>query len=476
MADEWQLSLTEAATAIGNGDITAESLASSLLKRAEVNEHLNAFVARDSDRILEAARAADLARRQGKRLRLLHGVPICVKDNIDVVGYPTTACTPALRHSRPTRDAPVVAALRREGTIVFGKNTMHELAFGITSNTAAFGAVRNPYDIRMIPGGSSGGTGAAVAARLAPAGIGTDTGGSIRVPAALCGLFGLRPTLKRWPQQGIVPIASTRDTAGPLARSVEDLRLLDRIVTGETDTPEINLGKLRLGVPRKYYWENLEGSVAAACEAALQALGKLGVTLIDVDLPGIAEADQAVSFIVALYEPRIDIPAYLRDIGSEITLEQIIEQTASADVRATMMSLMDEATRIPDVAYSAVIATHRPRLIEIFAECFARERIDATIFPTTPLTARPVGEDETVELNGARVPTFLTFIRNTDPASNAGIPGVTLPIGSTPEGLPIGLALDGPAGSDRRLLAIAAKLAEHVVALPAPKDYALVET
>jgi mandelamide amidase len=470
MADAWQLSLTEAATAIHNGDITAESLAISLLKRAEANEHLNAFVALDSDKILEAARAADLVRRQGKRLRLLHGVPISVKDNIDAVGYPTTACTPALRHARPTRDAPVVSALLREGAIVFGKNTMHELAFGITSNTVAFGAVRNPYDPRMIPGGSSGGTAAAVAARLAPAGIGTDTGGSIRVPAALCGLFGLRPTLKRWPQKGIVPIASTRDTAGPLARSVDDLRLLDGIVTGETDDPEINLGELRLGVPRKYYWDNLESSVAAACKDALQVLRKLGVTLVDVDLPGLAEADQAVSFVVALYEPRIDIPAYLRDIGSGITLEQIVEQTASPDVRATMRSLMDRATRIPDAAYAAAIATHRPRLIEIFADGFARDRIDATIFPTTPLTARPVGEDETVELNGIRMPTFLSFIRNTDPASNAGIPGITLPVGLSSEGLPIGLALDGPAGSDRRLLAIAAKLAEHLPPLPAPKE------
>jgi Asp-tRNA(Asn)/Glu-tRNA(Gln) amidotransferase A subunit family amidase len=468
MADAWQFNLIEAATAIRNGDISAEALATSLLKRVAANRHLNAFVALDSDTILQAAREADLARRRGERLGLLHGVPICVKDNIDVVGYPTTACTPALKDSRPKQNAPVVSALLREGAIVFGKNTMHELAFGITSNTAAFGAVRNPHDPKMIPGGSSGGTGAAVAARLAPAGIGTDTGGSIRVPAALCGLFGLRPTLRRWPQQGIVPIASTRDTAGPLARSVDDLRLLDGIVTGAAEAPNIKLGELRLGVPSTYYWEGLERSVASACEAALQALRTLGVTLVDVDLPGIAEADQAVSFLVALYEPRIDIPAYLRDIGSDITLGQIVEQTASPDVRATMTSLLDEKSAIPGAAYAAAINTHRPRLIDIFAGCFARERIDATIFPTTPLTARPIGEDETVELNGSRVPTFLTFIRNTDPGSNAGIPGITLPIALSSEGLPIGLALDGPAGSDRRLLAIAAKLAEHLGSVPAP--------
>jgi mandelamide amidase len=208
--------------------------------------------------------------------------------------------------------------------------------------------------------------------------------------------------------------------------------------------------------------------VASACETALHALRKLGVTLVDVDLPDIEAADQAVSFLVALYEPRMDIPAYLRDLGSEITLEKIVERTASPDVRATMMSLMNEETRIPEAAYAAAINTHRPRLIDIFSSCFARERIDATIFPTTPLTARPVGEDETVELNGHRVPTFLTFIRNTDPGSNAGIPGITLPIGLSPKGLPIGLALDGTAGSDRRLLAIAAKLAEHFAPLPAP--------
>jgi mandelamide amidase len=469
MADAWQLSLSEAAMAIRNGDIAAEALATGLLERAEANKHLNAFVALDSEKILEAARAADLARRRGERLGLLHGVPICVKDNVDVVGYPTTACTPALKDSRPKQNALVVSALLREGAIAFGKNTMHELAFGITSNTAAFGAVRNPYNTNMIPGGSSGGTGAAVAARLAPAGIGTDTGGSVRVPAALCGVFGLRPTLKRWPQKGIVPIASTRDTAGPLARSMDDLCLLDGIVTGATEAPHVKLGELRLGVPRTYYWEGLESSVAAACDAALQALKRLGVTLVDMDLPGLAEADQAVSFLVALYEPRIDIPAYLRDIGSEITLEAIVEQTASPDVRATMMSLMDEKTRIPEAAYADAINVHRPRLTDIFANCFARERIDATIFPTCPLTARPVGEDETVELNGSRAPTFLTFIRNTDPGSNAGIPGITLPLGLSPEGLPIGLALDGPAGSDRRLLAIAAKLAEHVAVLPVPQ-------
>jgi indoleacetamide hydrolase len=209
MLNPCELNVVEAAKAIRAGEITAESLAVELIARTKANHDLNAFVDFDQDVILQAARHADLSKKRGDNLGRLHGVPICLKDNIDAVGFPTTACTPALIGSRPTSNAPIVAALVREGAVIFGKNTMHELAFGITCNNSAFGAVRNPCDRRMIPGGSSGGTAVAVAARLAPAGIGTDTGGSIRLPAALCGVFGFRPTPKRWSQDGILPISST---------------------------------------------------------------------------------------------------------------------------------------------------------------------------------------------------------------------------------------------------------------------------
>ena len=469
MPNAWELSVAEAAQAIRSGDLTAESLAGALIARTQANAELNAFVNFEPDAILESARNADLARRQGKRLGRLHGVPICLKDNIDAVGYATTACTPALVGNNPRTNAPIVAALLKEGAIIFGKNTMHELAFGITSNNAAFGAVRNPYDPRMIPGGSSGGTAAAVAARLAPAGIGTDTGGSVRLPAALCGVAGLRPTVKRWPRQGIVPIASTRDTAGPIARSIDDLLIIDSVVTGDVEKrSEIDLGGVRLGIPKKLYWEKLESHVEAACSDALKKLSALGITLVELDLPDIEVLNQAVSQIVARYEPRVDIPAYLSDARSEVTLNDIVRKIASPDVRHMVQGLLDEQTRVSTTAYSAAIDTYRPRLVQVFADYFSRNGVDATIFPTSALCARPIGDDGTIELNGDRVPTFPSYIRNTDPGSNAGMPGVSLPVGLSPTGLPIGLAMDGPAGSDRRLLEIAAKIAEHFPRIRAP--------
>jgi indoleacetamide hydrolase len=347
MINVWEFGVAEAAQAIRTGDLTAESLAEVLIARIKDNANLNAFLNFEPDTILESARNADLTRKQGGALGPLHGVPICLKDNIDAVGYATTACTPALVENKPSSNAPIVEALLREGAIIFGKNTMHELAFGITSNNAAFGAVRNPYDPQMIPGGSSGGTAVAVAARLAPAGIGTDTGGSIRLPAALCGVAGLRPTVKRWAQQGIVPIASTRDTAGPIARSVNDLRLIDSVVTGEVDEiSKIDLSRVRLGVPKKHYWENLESHVETACCDALKQLSALGITLVDVDLPHIEVVNQAISLIVALYEPRVDIPAYLSAARSDITLSDIVRKTANPDVRLIMQGLLESDSKL----------------------------------------------------------------------------------------------------------------------------------
>jgi indoleacetamide hydrolase len=470
MTNVWDLDLVEAARAIHAGDLTAESLAANLIARTEADRDLNAFVKLEPELILYSARRADVARKQGKALGRLHGVPVSLKDNIDAVGYATTACTPGLSANNPKEDAPLVAALAREGAIIFGKNTMHELAFGITCNNVAYGAIRNPYDRRMIPGGSSGGTAVAVAARLVPAGIGTDTGGSNRIPAALCGVSGFRPTVGRWAQQGIVPIARTRDTAGPIARSVQDLRLIDSVVTGSLDEVlEVDLAELRLGVPRRYYWDGLESDVEAACSECLKHLTARGITLVDVDPPEMEKINQAISLPVAFYEPRVDIPAYLSSHKSDITLSRIIQEISNPDVRHVMQSLLETQNQITTNAYLEAIGTHRPRLMKLFADCFVRDGIQAMVFPTTPLSARPIGDDETVELNGRRFPTFATFIRNTDPGSNAGLPGVTIPIGLSRAGLPIGLAMDGPAGSDRRLLAIAAQIAESLPRIAAPE-------
>ena len=210
---------------------------------------LNAFTSLDPEAVLAAARAADRRRRSDGVCGLLHGVPLSFKDNINVQGHATTAGTEALRSYRPDRDAAVTARLRQSGAIVLGKVGMHELAYGATSENPTYGTPRNPFAPDRTAGGSSGGSGAAVGAGLGPVSIGTDTGGSVRVPAAFCGVWGFRPSVGRWPTEGIVPISSSRDTPGPLARSARDLALVDRCVTG-TATARRALKGLRIGICR----------------------------------------------------------------------------------------------------------------------------------------------------------------------------------------------------------------------------------
>jgi mandelamide amidase len=466
MTDLHELGVMEAASAIRSGEITAEALATALLRRAKELNSLNAFVTLDEAVVLDAARTADKHRSSGKPLGPLHGVPIALKDNINTAAFPTTAGTPGLQRHRPKANAPVAQALTDAGGIVFGKVGMHELAYGITSNNARFGAIRNPFSPKHVPGGSSGGSGAAVGARIVPASIGSDTGGSIRVPAAFCGVMGFRPTVLRWQQVGIVPISATRDTAGPLARNAADLAAIDAAVTGQAGAlAATSLNGLRIGVPRLYFWEDLEPETARICEAALDTLRHAGAVLVEADLSSIGKINEAVSFTVALYETKRDLNRYLEGEGLSQRFADIVAEVASPDVKAVLSSLLDPATAVPEQAYRDAITTHRPKLVELYRDYFATQNVAAVVFPTTPLPAPLIGEDETVMLNGRAVPTFMTVIRNTDPGSNAGIPGVSVPVGVTSSGLPVGLAFDGRSGSDRDLLSLA--LAVEAV-LPAP--------
>ena len=257
--DATTLTIGEAAAALRRGETTALAYAEALLAQAAKGAGLNAFIHHDPEQVRRDARAADARKAGGATLGPLHGVPLALKDNLDTDDMPTTGGTPGLRGHRPKRNAAIVQKLRDAGAIVFGKANLHELAYGITNNNAAFGAARNPYDRTRIPGASSGGVGVAVGARMVPGGIGSDTGGSVRIPAALCGIVGFRPTLGRWSQAGIVPISHTRDTAGPMTRSVADCVLLDRVVTGASAAIEApSLKGLRLGVPRAHFWDPLD--------------------------------------------------------------------------------------------------------------------------------------------------------------------------------------------------------------------------
>lgn len=468
------LSATQAASDICAGKYSSAGLVSAALDRAKSRPELNAFIALDEAGAMKAARAYDAARDRQAACPPLGGVPIAIKDNIEVAGLPASGGTPALKDYRPKDDAPVVAKLRAAGAIIIGKTNMHELAFGISGYNTAFktGAefgVRNAYDATKIAGGSSSGNAAAIAARIIPAAVGTDTGGSVRIPCAFNGCMSLRPTVGRYSQAGIVPISHTRDTAGPMAGSMADVALLDRIIAGGEPIEAAELKGVRLGLVAATM-ANLDEDTKAAFAAGLDKMKAAGVTVVDVDMPKLEELDGEVGFPVALYEAYDDMVAYLKT-GPRISIDDLAKGISSPDVKGTYEGLViprklpGPNNTVVDAkpAYEAAIATARPALQQLYRDTFGTNHLDAIVFPTVPKVAIDANPDSSSVAN------FVLYIQNTDPGSNAGIPGIQLPLalGATSK-LPVGLELDGPAGSDRRLLSIGLALEKLIGRIPPP--------
>jgi len=471
------LTASDAAKQLCAGTLSSEQLVSAYLAQAKARPELNAFITLDEAGALQAARAADAARgkKKGGACKPLAGLPVAIKDNIQVKGLPASAGTPALKAFVPEADAPVVAKLRAAGAVVVGKTHMHELAFGVTGYNPAFQTgpevgVRNAYDPSRVAGGSSSGNGAALGARMVPAALGTDTGGSVRIPCAFNGCASLRPSMGRYPQQGIAPISHTRDTAGPMAQSMADVELLDRVIAGGKPAQPADLKRVRLGVVPAFY-ANLDADTRAATDAALAKLRAAGVTLVDVDMPKLMELNGAVGFPVALYEAYDDMVAYLGKYRTGVDIQQLASGIASADVKGTFDALviprkLPAPNGLVDArpAYDNAMRTARPALQKLYAQTFSKNRLDALVFPTVPRVALAAAPEASSPEN------FGALIQNTDPGSNAGIPGIQLPSGlGASTGLPVGLELDGPAGSDRRLVAIGMAVEGVLGRLPAPK-------
>lgn len=455
---------------MNDGALTAEKYVSALLSRRAAAARHNALTWFDAERVLEQARRSDRDRAAGKPRGRLAGLPIVIKDNIDTVGFPTSAGTELLKRQQPRQDAALAHAVFQEGAILLAKTNMHELAGGGTSNNPVFGPVRNPYDAERVAGGSSGGTAAAIALRFAPAGFGTDTAGSVRIPASFCGLAGLRPTTagrrKLYPDDGIVPLSLRLDTAGPIARTVGDLALIHGVVVGNRVTAAARIRGVRLGLPQQRYWDDLDREVRQVAQVAINRLADAGVVFVPVDISSYIARAQQVFGALFMAGMRDDLDPYFRGRGQPFTRAEVSAQIASRDTRA----MFEAASRIPRAAADP---GGRAELQSAYHQVLRQSRVEALCFPTTPVPAPPIhaggdGPQDTIEVDGRVFPEGPTLPRNTVPACAIGSPGLTLPVGLTAAGLPVGLELDGAIGSDARLLALGQGLEKAIGRLPAP--------
>jgi mandelamide amidase len=466
-----ELSCSELASLISQGDLLATEVCDALIERVQKYSGANAFTELDAEAVRQEAQECDSLRATGHTRGPLHGVPVSFKDNINVLGYRTTAGTPGMRDFRPASDAPVARRLRQAGAVAFGKNNMHELAYGTTTNNALFGPAHNPFDPDLVCGGSSGGSACAVAHRMVPASIGTDTGGSVRIPAAFCGLWGYRPSSGRWPTAGIVPISQTRDTPGPIARTPADLNLLDSLVVGFSEVPKPDMIRdLRIGIA-KFFWDTADADVVKICEEVLEQLQTMGAVVKVVDDRSLVAPHIASTSNIAHYEGRVTLEEFLEIYNVGRSFEAVARSVASDGVRSILMDQLSAETMVAAEIYAEAVRVHRPELQNSYRRIFRDNSIDVLAFPTSLIPPPHIGDDETVILNGEDVPLFTASIHNTDVGSNAGLPGITLPAGLIAGRIPVGLSFDAAAGADRLLLDIALCLGESFPSL-SPKNLA----
>jgi Asp-tRNA(Asn)/Glu-tRNA(Gln) amidotransferase A subunit family amidase len=452
-----ELTATQAVNLIRDGSLKAESYAGILLERIERYKGLNTIAWIDAGRVLENARAVDQMRVRGANLGALAGLPIVVKDNISTVGFPTSAGTPSLRSYFPKANAPVIDALLGSGAIILAKANMHELALGGTSDNPTFGFVKNPYVLTLTPGGSSGGSAAAIGARLAPAGLGTDTAASVRMPAGACGIAGMRPSTARgrklYSAEAVVPLTLVFDTIGPLGRDVADLALLNAAITGQPVPAATPLPGLRIGLPRAFYWEELDPGIATVSEQALVRLRDAGVTLVELDMTELVREASEVYFALATQGSK-DLADFLAANYPSLTLEELIEQIASQQVKTGFLTsrkrqIAPEALERARAAYLAIADRYESLL--------RTHVVTAVVFPTCPVPPLGIGQISDRIL-----------IRNTVASGVWGSPGISIPVGLTGEGIPVGLEFDGLPGADRDLLSIGMGLEKVFGPLPPP--------
>jgi aspartyl-tRNA(Asn)/glutamyl-tRNA(Gln) amidotransferase subunit A len=447
------LSLQQLEMMIRNGEVTSEKLVQVYLDRIEKyggSRGLNAYITLASEAALKEAEQLDKLAKEKKFKGPLHGMPIAVKDNLDTKDIRTTGGSKILAQWTPKQDSYAVKKLKKAGAIVLGKTNLHEFAFGISTNNTNYGPTRNPYDRTRIPGGSSGGSGAAAAASLCAGAIGSDTGGSVRIPAALCGVVGLKPTFGRVGRGGMMYLSFTRDVIGPITRAVADSAIVLGAISGrDPRDPESSarpvpnyLSSLKdgmkgktFGVPKKIFYENIHPDTQKVMEDALKEVRNLGANLKEVEVQNM-EIATSTGFNIVLAECVYLIEEYLKVFDPEATIDKYAEQFGP-DVRPAIVG--SKTKPVPGYVYAKSVREDRNKMIAGFKG--ALSGVDALLLPTTPLPACKIGDDMETELLGKKVDTFLTFIRNCDPISVVGYPAITVPAGYSKEGLPLGLQI-----------------------------------
>jgi indoleacetamide hydrolase len=467
-----ELGLAGAARAIRNGEVSSETYTCTLLERAREHADLRAFITIDEASVLQAARQADRSLRAGHCGPLL-GVPLAVKDSYLTKELTTTFGTFVLADFKPLRDAVAVARLKDAGALVFGKNNLVEMSYGLTGINDHHGQVRNPYNKAHLTGGSSSGAGASVAARIVPAALGGDTVGSIRVPASLCGVVGYKPTPGRWPTNGVAPISHTLDTTGLLARSVEDCDLVDAVLTSREQGLHgvDDLKGVKLAYAPRQYLADIDGQAASLFCGALRELTHAGAELLEIDLGADFHALAArTTWPIFFYETLPAVRGFLAANEVPISFEQIYtglgEHVRQSWSRSVMPSSPDY---VSDDTYRVAQNTSRDELRQRL-ESIAFRQADALLFPTTPCGA-PLIENQWKFQVGSKEVTDIFLSRNTHPSSSAGVPGITLPMGLNSEGLPLGLEIDAAAGRDRDLLDLTRVIERIVGPVPAPHGF-----
>ena len=442
-SDLLQLSISEISPRIKNREISPVELTEAALSAAgKLQPQLNSFITILDQQAMAQARIAESKIMNGEYLGPLHGIPIGIKDNIETQGIRTTVGSKVLGKHIPTNDAHVVTLCKNAGAVILGKENLEEFAAGVTSNNLHYGAVHNPWNLDHIPGGSSGGGGANVAARITFASLGTDLGGSVRLPGTFCGVVGLKQTFGRVSQRGLMVTSYNGDHIGPMTRSVSDSALMLQILAGHdpldpstvpvpvpnySETLNQGLRGLKIGIPTNYYFDLINPEVESAVRNSVTALEELGAEIIEVSLPSMKYA--AAMRITGMADGIVAHEPYIKNQRDDYGPSVLYRALAGQFVLGRDYSKSMKVQRIIKEEHALVF-----------------QNIDLLATPTAPIPAPRIDEDK-FALNGdeypVRGPGSGMISRNTSPTNSTGLPAISIPCGLTSNGLPIGLQLIG---------------------------------